>query len=302
MFCMFISAAASILIGLGSPGVDDLPPCCAARAAQSAATSIAPVDVANDAHDTDAADGSDDADRDEVRDPVEAVLADLELAAGELSAFTADVVYINDEALLGRRETRMGNLIYRVDPDTGKASFAVLFESLVIGTTRRDRTKHYIFNDGWVAEVDYESKQFISRQIVAPGREFDPLKLGEGPIPLPIGQSRHDVLARFDVTLIDPPDSGPLANLDNVHGLRLVPKPNVAEADEYQYVKLFYDRTTRLPIGIETLQTNDDRSFVRLRQVQHNPKLTEQQLQQLSIEAPDPSEWAIDVRPWRSSN
>lgn len=263
-----------------------LPPCCAARV-QDAASAPALAAISDNAP-TSATDES-----------VEALLSELEAAAADLQAFTADVQYVNIEDLLGRQETRIGELIYRVDPVDGSKSFAVMFNRVVIGDRAQNQAKHYIFADRWLAEVDHENKQFISREIVPPGRELDPLKLGEGPIPLPIGQPKDEVLARFDVSRIDVPETGILAGLDNVDGLRLVPKEGAAEASDYQHVDLFYDRASRLPVGISTLETNDNRKVVRLRQLQHNPKLTEEQLELLSIETPDPAEWAIDRRPWR---
>ncbi len=230
---------------------------------------------------------------------IEALLRELEAAARTLEAFTADVHYVSVEDLLGRQETRIGEIIYRVDPADGSKSFAVLFNRLIIGDRGRSQAKHYVFADRWLAEIDHENKQFIAREIVPPGRELDPLKLGEGPIPLPIGQPKHEVLERFEVSLINVPEQGILAELGNVDGLRLVPKQGTAEARDYQHIDLFYDQTSRLPVGIDTLETNDNRKTIRLRSLQHNPTLTDEQLEMLSIETPDPAEWAIDRRPWR---
>ena len=108
------------------------------------------------------------------------------------------------------------------------------------------------------------------------------------------------MLARFDVTRLDDvPEDGPLSGLSDVDGIRLVPKEGTSEARDYQHVDLYYDRASRLPVGIATLEANDDRKLVRLRNLAYNPDLSEEQLGQLSIERPDPDEWAIDVRPWR---
>lgn len=282
-----LCAASAADVAVSEAAADKpLPPCCAAKAGEAAPVQLAAV-----------------SEQAAATDPVEKLLDELELAAGDLQAFTADVHYVHMEALLGRREIRTGELIYRVDATDASKSFAILFNSLIVGDRRQSQQKHYIFSDRWLVEIDHANKQFISREIVPPGRQLDPLKLGEGPIPLPIGQPKHEVLGRFDVTLLEGvPQEGPLAGLANVDGMRLVPKEGTNEAREYQHVDLYYDRTTRLPVGIETLETNDDRKIVRLRNVQHNPRLSDEQLQQLSIETPDPAEWAIDRRPWRGNN
>lgn len=239
-------------------------------------------------------------------DPVHEILDRLEASAADLDAFTATIFYETFDELLDRREIRTGEMIYRISPQDDSAgtvtSFAVLFESLIIGQRRSDRQKHYVFHDRWLAEIDHENRQFIKRELVPPGRQLDPLKLGEGPIPLPIGQPKDDVLARFDVSLHEAPEDGPLSRLDNVDGLLLIPKANAPQAEQYRRIELFYDRDTNLPVGINAIELNDDRQTVRLRNVKRNPELTEEQLQNLSVEEPDPRQWSIDVRPYRTGS
>jgi hypothetical protein len=229
-------------------------------------------------------------------DPVEAILTRQEREAADVRTFTADVRYEAWDDILARREIRSGHIIYDVDA-AGRRSFAVLFDRLIVGQRAQDRRKHYIFSGRWLVEVDHETKQFIKRELVPPGRQIDPLKLGEGPIPLPIGQPKDEVLARFDVTLIEPPTEGMLAGLADVDGLRLVPKPGTPEAADYERVDLFYDRATSLPIGIDAVELGGNRKTIRLLEVQRNPELTDEQRAKLSVEEPDPREWSIDVQP-----
>ncbi len=226
----------------------------------------------------------------------------LEQQAGSLKAFTAKVLYQHFDDLLGRRETRTGNIIYKVDETTRNTSFAVLFERIVVGNRAENRAKHYIFADRWLVEIDHEAKQFIKREVVPPGEELDPLKLGEGPIPLPIRQSREDVEERFEVSLVELPEEPPLNILKNVVGLRLVPKENTPEAKDFERVDVFYDRENGLPLGIIAIEKNGDEKTVRLDSVKHNPQLTDEQLAKISIDEPNPREWAIDVERLRGSN
>lgn len=285
--CLALSLLLTPLaIAQDAPEQSALPPCCAARAAATAQEN--PVDTQSGDGDVESA------------GPVHALLGELEAAGRSLRSFTADVYYLHEEDLLGRREIRMGHIVYR-NPEDANPAFAILFNRLIVGDRATDQQKHYIFADRWLVEIDHANRQFISREIVPPGRDFDPLRLGEGPIPLPIGQPRDEVLTRFDVTLLESlPESGPLSRLENVDGLRLVPKPGTPEARDFQHVDLYYDRAHRLPVGIQTLHTNDDRKIIRLSNLEHNPQLTQQQLDQLSIQTPDPQSWAIDIRPWRS--
>lgn len=227
------------------------------------------------------------------------LLTRLEANAVDLTSFMARITYDKEDALLGRREVRSGEIIYRIEPE--KKTFAVLFDVLVIipPGRREERLQHYIFDGRWLAEVNHQDNQFIKREIVPPGEVLDPLKLGEGPFPLPIGQSKKDVLARFDVSRIDVPKEGMLKDLTNVDGVLLTPKPGTNEARDYQRVEIFYDRATLLPVGINAIETNDDRKTVKLTDLQRNSKLDEMSLKKLDIAEPDPKKWKVTIEPWR---
>jgi len=233
-------------------------------------------------------------------DPVIRLLTELEGGAADLRAFTADIVYEVEDALLGEKVVRKGELIYRARPETKQKSFAILFDTVIENRRKREKLKHYIFSGRWLVEVDHDEKLFIKREVVPPGEDFDPLKLGEGPFPLPIGQPKDEVLARFDVTLCPLPDTGILRRLAGaveVDGLKLIPKADTAAAEDVERIDVFYDRATRLPVGVNLIETNGDRKTARLDNVKRNPALGEVDLAKLSITEPDPTQWHIDIRP-----
>jgi hypothetical protein len=232
-------------------------------------------------------------------DPVIRLLDALGHGADDLRAFTASIHYVVEDALLGEKVIRKGELVYRVDSESGDKSFAILFDSKIANGRKRDQLKHYVFSGVWFVEVDHEEKLFIKRQVVVAGEEYDPLKLGEGPFPLPIGQERKEVLARFEVSLIPLPDTGPLAKLKGeapVDGLRLIPRSGSRAAEDIARIDLFYDRATHLPVGIDLIEINGDRKTARLEDLRRNPPLDEAALAKLSIAEPDPTEWRIDIR------
>jgi len=241
----------------------------------------------------------------ESHDPaVVALLDKLETAAKDLRDFSASLRYDKWDPVTNRWEIRAGDLLYEVKADDTKR-FAMLFETLIVGTRRQDRQRHYVYDNGWLAEIDFEQKQFIKRQIVAPGKEFDPFKLGEGPFPLPIGQNRDDVLNRFNVTLLDQPEDDKLADLENVEGMRLIPKPRTREAENFERVDVFYDKDTHLPVGIAVVERNPsanakidlrEKKIVRLRDVKRNQGIDPKKL---DIAEPDPKEWSINIEPWQ---
>jgi len=240
-------------------------------------------------------------------DPVIELLDKLEKSTKELRDFQATIRYATWDAALEQQQLRTGNLIYQVNPDDGSKRFAILFDTLIVGRRKQEHKKHYIFADSWLVEIDHEKKQFTKRQIVAPDKKYDPLKLGEGPFPLPIGQPKDEVLARFDVKLLDKPSdkflADKLVDLD-VKGMVLVPKPNTPEAEKFLKVELFYDSKLLLPIAINAVAAElvdpDDpnsrnRKTVWLRNVKRNQGIDEAML---NIAEPDKTKWDINVYKW----
>jgi len=234
---------------------------------------------------------------------VEALLDGIEADGQSLRTITARVSYEKVDALLGGKELRIGRLIYRAD-ETGKRDFAILLESEIVNGQKRDSKTSYVFSDRWLAEIDHEHRQFIKREIAPPGSTIDPLALGEGPFPLPVGQKKAEVLKRFEAQPAALPGEGLLAKLDSatVDGLELLPRAGTPEADDFDRVLVFYDKGTRLPVGILMEDANGDLKTVRMDDVKKNQPLTDAETAHLSVENPDPKEWSIDIQKWRGEN
>lgn len=243
-----------------------------------------------------------------IEDPeLDKLLDKLEKSADDLRSFTARITYRKFDSLLNRNETRSGEIIVLSEPvpdapGAFKRKFAVLFEKRVISGRLDETQKHYIFDGRWLAEIDHERKIYSAREIVPPGRTLDPLKLGEGPFPLPIGQLKSKVLERFVVNWAPAP-GGLLNDLDpdSVYGITLTPRAGTEESDEFRRVDIYYDKETLLPVGIETVEVySDDRKTVLLRDLKRNQNLDEQTMKKVTIERPDdPGEWTIDERAWQ---
>lgn len=244
---------------------------------------------------------------------IDSLLTKLEHAVDDLQAFTADVVLIKYDPVMDREERTRGKVIYHVQAPTDPQApalkrFAIQFDTLQEGPRQQAINQHFIFDGAWLVEINADQKQFFKRRIVAPGKVLDPLKLGEGPFPLPLGQPKTEVLARFDVQLIDAPADGPLKGLQSVDGVRLLPKSGTREAGEFQSVDLYYDRDLRLPVGILTVSARQldpddpnvrERRAVRLSNLQRNPQLTPEQLQALVIDADPPEGWEVEIADWK---
>lgn len=230
----------------------------------------------------------------------EALLDRLEAAGEAMRRYAAGLTLIRFDALLEESETRLGEVVLSRGED-GSSRVAVIFEETIDGSGHGERWRqHWVYADGWLVEIDHRQKRFVKRQIVGPGERFDPLKLGEGPIPLPIAQSRAEVLARFAAMEAPPPSPPLLDRLEDFVSIRLVPHAGTDLAEDFAWVDLFYDRESLAPLGVRTLKRNGDRDTVWLRRPQVNVAFGEAERAKLAIDPPDPREYQIDVRPLRA--
>ncbi|MBX3354222.1 MAG: hypothetical protein KF724_00815 [Phycisphaeraceae bacterium] len=244
------------------------------------------------------------------RAEAEALLREVEETTEGLRDFSAEVVIDRVDALTEESERRMGRVVLegRRAADSSRASedgtrIVLLLDRFIGPDGRADESRrHFIYDSGWFAEVDHDRRQFVNRQVVPPGETFDPLRVGEGPLPIPIGQRADDALAYFDAMPAQVPSSGLLQRLEGVRGVRLTPKAGTPDARETISVDLFYDASSHLPRGVIQRRVNGNRVEVLLRNPAMNSGVSEGDRAIMRIRTPDPREgWSVDVRPWRRS-
>lgn len=212
-------------------------------------------------------------------DSAAALLGALETADRDIRTLQAGVRYIRRMALQGDEQTRQGRLIFEQNPAEGGANrlFAVMFDTLYVGDRREKDRQEWVFNGEWLIERRPDRKQYVARQIAPPGERIDPLRLGEGPMPLPIGQRAADVLARYSAELVNPHsgiEDEPGGVQEFVRGtvqLRLT--PTSPSEDEFREVRLWYDEKTLLPRLAKTFTRSGDESFVMLVNIRVNERV-----------------------------
>jgi hypothetical protein len=230
----------------------------------------------------------------------EELLDRLEAAATDLNSFQANISFRETDAVFGGVTIRTGQVIFVSKTEEAGKRFAILFKQEIKDGALRDYNEHFIFDGEWLVQKNFDNKDFIKRQVVPPGDEFDPLRLGEGPFPLPIGQKKADVVARFEVGSATLPDDEKdyLASKledDGVWGLTLVPRAGTTEAEDFEKITVFYDRATLLPAGIDVVRTGGEREQVLLLSPVRNGGVDESVLDTTVPE----SGWRVDIRPWR---
>jgi len=216
------------------------------------------------------------------------LLAALERADVGLRTLTAEIRFTKTFEIAGDEQVRQGRIAFAdersgVDGAEGARKFAVRFDSLRVGDRVEEGSKTIVFDGVSLVEMDAESKTFIRRRVVRDGERMDPLKLGEGPLPLPIGQKREEILRRYDAMLLgsaeglEGEDERATADLARfargAHQLRLTPRADVAAGEDLTEIRLWYtpeDGGGLLPRMARTVNRAGDVSLVQLRKVVRN--------------------------------
>ncbi|MBX3317960.1 MAG: hypothetical protein KF902_13980 [Phycisphaeraceae bacterium] len=236
------------------------------------------------------------------------LLVALETADLEIKTFKAGIRYTRIFSLAGDEQIRDGTLYYET-LDRGDATtpasrrFAVHFTQLRVGKRVEKEPKDYIFDGEWLVERLEKDKQFIKRQVVPPGERFDPLRIGEGPFPVPVGQRRDDVLKRYRVTMLAPDDGVDADSLrsfinsgDGSYQLLLVPIADPQDADELAEIRVWYRKSDLLPRMARTINLVGDESIIQMLNPEKNPK----DLPYRIFDTATPARgWNVRIEPYR---
>lgn len=209
---------------------------------------------------------------------VDDLLGAIEHADDGLRALSAEIQYDKRQNLVGDQQVRRGALYFRNAPAEKPGgrptrAFAIDFDQLMVGQQLFDDPQSWVFDGQWLVEKRPARKQFIKRRIAPPDAPFDPLRIGEGPLPIPIGQRAADIRARYEADLrpVNEPfgDSAThAAFVQQCHQLRLTPRPQFAQDEEFTEIRLWYrwdDSAGRfLPRMARTTTRSGDESYVQL--------------------------------------
>lgn len=269
------------------------------------------------------------ADGPEFRTADELLLA-LERADEGMVSLTGEMVYDRITEIQGDHQVNLGRLYFvtglsRDGKITGQRRFAIRFDRRIIDDVVRSEESIFIFDGEWLVEKNPGERLYVKRQVVPPGESFDPLRIGEGPMPLPIGQKREDIIGRYNVELLGATDglsvprsadAREMSWADGVrrfvqartaYQLKLVPHPEHAEGEDLVEIRLWYIREGNgqlLPRMARTVSRAGDVSLVRLVDVQvqmageaENPSA---RVPPAVLDTSEPtSDWHIQVIDWR---
>ena len=191
-------------------------------------------------------------------DATQSILEQLDAVGRDMTSLEAAVRKTDYDNITGQEVIRRGRLYLRRDAEGKDVRFRVTFN----GEEREGgglipRKKEYTLVGDRLVERDYPTKTQITRVLTPEQAGRDLLKLGEGPFPLPIGQSPEDVRKQFAVTTVDPTDEEQnLYDVPPIEGatrIRLTPLPGTAFDGEYEWIELDVD-SKGFPRQVTTLQ------------------------------------------------
>ncbi|MCP4835481.1 MAG: hypothetical protein GY895_12050 [Phycisphaera sp.] len=232
---------------------------------------------------------------------VETVLDLIDRQSAGLKTYRGRVSMENYDDLADESERRFGRvwLVSPADGDPTGRQAAVVFERLVESNGRmRERTEHWVYRDGVLSDYDHEAKRLVRRRIADPGDKRDPLRLGEGPIPIPIGQRKTDIVAAFDVTKASAVPARLAGKPDGVVGIRLVPKSGTKLATDGDMVSIDYwvRAIDGEPVAIEVIEKDRDRVAIRFFESTFNAGIDEEARRWLVAPDVDAKTWRIEDR------
>ncbi|MFG0252191.1 MAG: outer membrane lipoprotein carrier protein LolA [Phycisphaerales bacterium JB038] len=201
------------------------------------------------------------------------LLTRLEEADADLASLQADVMYRKTNSLVGEEERRSGKLYFRQEQAEGEAQprrqFAIEFQKLYIDDRKEMEERTFIFDGRWLVEKlpSETPRQMFKREIVPPGETFDPLAIGEGPFPIPIGQKREEILKHYEAEVL-PPGEGQLEQ--HSYHIRLQRKPEARDRLDVETLDLWYLREDLLPVHAQAIDDGGNITEVSLVRVERN--------------------------------
>jgi len=242
-------------------------------------------------------------------DSLDALLDALEQADTDIEKLSAKLIYEREYALAGDTQERTGTVAFlNIPTDEGEniRAFAVVFETTIIGDRREPDGRTFVFDGRWLTERIPTEQLVLRREVAPPGSKFDPLKIGEGPLPLPLGQKKADILANYDARLaiasegIEHREEDLVPFTKGCAQLVLVPNAKRFEDDQFDEIRLWYKKTDAalLPWMTMTLNKTGDEVIVLLLDVKLND---EAQIDMESFDSEVPEGWDVDIERYRGA-
>ncbi|MCK5114742.1 MAG: hypothetical protein KAR11_08280 [Phycisphaerae bacterium] len=184
-----------------------------------------------------------------------AILDRLEAAGEKYTTLQSNVVMNARSPLTGDDTTRTGSVAYQKGDTKNPSKFRITFQTLQQDDDPKMKEKiDYIFDGEFLTEDNYKLKTRTQYQLAAKGKKVEPLKIGQGPFPMPFGQKKTDML-KFFIPITRKTTSKDPKNTDYI---KLIPNAKNKEAMNFIRLEMWIDKKTNLPVKIVTKSKNRD--------------------------------------------
>jgi len=218
---------------------------------------------------------------------VERILDRLEKKGEQITDIEARITYVKIDPVLEDRQEYKGIIRFR-QAQPNPLFFIRFDEFKQEGIVRKSKQWH-VFDGQWYIEARESTKTIVKKQIVRPGESLEVFKLGQGPFPLPFGQKKADILANFEVRLVEPGPKDP----PGCDALECTPRPGTHLYDKYDTIRFYIDRTLALPVRVSTTEKQEgNRIIASFRDIKINPGLAAG-----ALRLPELSGYQIDTEP-----
>jgi len=214
---------------------------------------------------------------DEPAEPVDPqayqILTDLESAGERYVTIRADMDYRVDMRQLGDSEHRTGWVAFRKGKQQDETDmFRVRFETNQPGGGARFKELiDYAFDGRYLTVAKHRIKNMTFYQVAAEGEQTRPLKLGEGPFPLPFGQRADDVVRYFEASAPRPAE--PAGENPPGRHIVLVTRPEYSDLYSITRMEMWIDDAVHLPVRIVSHDKNNNVTTVILSDIKTNAEL-----------------------------
>jgi outer membrane lipoprotein-sorting protein len=217
---------------------------------------------------------------------VDEILQALYQRGQNLQDFTASVTKTDADPVMEKENSHLGTIRYQ--RQTGdNVRIRVTFEHEKLGDNKvMAFHEEDELSDGKLVVQHYSSKLEDHFVVAKPGQKVNPLRLGEGAFPLPVGQEPQAVKKEFDVKLVPPDKDDPP---HTIHA-QLVPKNGTRLASKFKTVDVWVDTQTNFTPRIKTGDTQGTKiTTTELTNLKINSGLTDKDFQ---LPPPGP-DWAV---------
>jgi outer membrane lipoprotein-sorting protein len=182
---------------------------------------------------------------------VDDILQALYQRGQNLQDFTANVTKTEEDPITAKEIRYLGTIRYQ--RQTGdNVRIRVTFEHEKLGDNPvMAHHEEDELSDGKLIVQHFDTKLEDHFVIAKPGQKINPLRLGEGAFPLPVGQEPQAVKKEFDVKLVPPDKDDPP---HTIHA-ELIPKPGTRLASNFKTVDVWVDTQTNFTPRIETVDS-----------------------------------------------